>query len=418
MLRVSDTGRFLVDDSGKPFFYLADTVWATFGNVPIELWTPYLRYRRMQGYNALQISILPIVHDRSVGPGLIEPFAVKSDGSYDFDQRNEAYFAKAERMVEMAVERGFTPVLGVLWCCYAWNHGDPNPNRMTPDQVREYATYAAERFQRFDPIFFISGDTPQNDEEELDRYRIALDAVRSVCPRALCSMHLWGGQVPNERLRDGVDFYMYQSSHGANGQQQARILARKHLELPRKPVVNAEPCYEGHGRMGAEDRNKFSAFDVRRATWQSLLSGAVMGITYGAQGLWSGQVEGLRLMAEKGKFEAYDWEFAYQLEGSWDAAFAKWVFENFQLFTIEPADFMLNEDEEVVAAADAGRTRIAVYAPYTTSLIFDLDLSSYTCSVINLHDRRIWTPPVHCGATSTLEFPQFNHDMLFLAIKA
>jgi len=235
-------------------------------------------------------------------------------------------------------------------------------------------------------------------------------------PSALYTMHIAGRRVLDERLIDGIDFYMYQSGHPGGGQQSAQELAKKFQELPRKPILNGEPCYEGHGRMGVEDRNKFSAFDVRRATWQSLLAGASMGITYGAQGIWSGQVKGMRLMAEKRKFEAYDWEFAYQLEGSWDVGFAKWVFENFRLADIEPVDLVKNEDNEIVVAADADRTRIVAYAPYTTSIEFDVDLSGYTCSCINLHDRRIWTPPVRTGNTSLLELPQFNHDMLVLAL--
>jgi len=417
MLKVSDNARYLMHEDGTPFFYLADTVWAAFGNVPIESWEPYLRYRKMQGFNALQISILPIVHDRSVGPGLVEPFAKKADGSYEFSHRNEAYFAKAEQMTQMAVDHGFIPVLGVLWCCYAWRREKPNRNRMTPDQVRQYATFAAARFKKFDPIFFVSGDTPQDDDEEIELYRIALDACKSICPEALYTMHIAGGQVLDERLIDGVDFYMYQSGHGGQRQQSARGLATRFRRLPPKPILNGEPCYEGHGRMRVEDRNKFSAFDVRRATWQSLLSGASMGITYGAQGIWSGQVKGMRLMHERRKFEAYDWEFAYHLQGSWDAGFAKWVFESFRLADVEPVDLVLNEDEEIVAASDPGRSRIVAYAPYTTSIEFDMDLSAYTCSCINLNDRRIWTPPVRCGAASKLELPQFNHDVLFLALR-
>ncbi|MFC1713231.1 DUF4038 domain-containing protein [Candidatus Poribacteria bacterium] len=417
MLKISDNARYLVYEDGTPFFYLADTAWASFGNVPLELWEPYLRYRKMQGFNALQISILPIIHDRSVGPGLVEPFAKKENGAYDFSQRNEAYFAKAEKMVQMAVDYDFIPVLGVLWLCYAIQRNDPNLNRMSLDEVREYSTFAAGRFKKFDPIFFVSGDTPQHDDEEIDRYCVALEATKAVCPNALYTMHIAGGRVLHERLIDGVDFYMYQSGHGANGQQSAQGLAKQFQELPHKPIVNGEPCYEGHGRMGTEDRNKFSAFDVRRATWQSLLSGASMGITYGAQGIWSGQVKGMRLMAEKRKFEAYDWEFAYQLEGSWDVGFVKWVFENFKLADIEPVDLVKNDDNEIVAAADAARTKIVAYAPYTTSIEFDIDLSEYTCSCINLNDRRIWTPPVRTGSASMVELPQFNHDMLFLAIK-
>jgi len=417
MLKISDNARYLVCEDRTPFFYLADTAWASFGNVPLELWEPYLRYRKMQGFNALQISILPIIHDRSVGPGLVEPFAQDENGVYDFSQRNEGYFSKAEQMVQMAVDYGFVPVLGMLWCCYAVERKKPNPNRMTAEEVREFSTFAAGRFAKYDPIFFISGDTPQHDDEEIELYRVALDATKAVCPDALYTMHIGGRIVLDERLVDGIDFYMYQSGHGGNHQQASQTLARQFQELPKKPIVNGEPCYEGHGRMGMEDRNKFSAFDVRRATWQSLLAGASMGITYGAQGIWSGQVKGMRLMAEKRKFEAYDWEFAYQLEGSWDVGFAKWVFENFKLADIEPVDLVGNEDSEIVVATDAARTRIVAYAPYTTSIEFAIDLSAYTCSCINLNDRRIWNPPVRAGERSVVELPQFNHDMLFIAIE-
>jgi hypothetical protein len=418
MLKVSKNARYLVHEDGTPFFYLADTAWASFGNVPLALWEPYLRHRRMQGFNALQISILPIVHDRSIGPGLVEPFATRKDGSYDYQQWNEAYWIKAEEMVQMAVDYGFVPVLGVLWYCYAIQRdGTPNPNRMTLDQVREFATLAAKRFARFDPIFFISGDTPQYDDEEIERYRVALEATKAICPDALYTMHIAGRRVLDERLIDGIDFYMYQSGHAAHGQQSAQQLAQRFQALPLKPIVNGEPCYEGHGRMRTEDRNKFSAFDVRRATWQSLLAGASMGITYGAQGIWSGQVKGMRLIHEDRKFEAYDWEFAYQLQGAWDVGFAKWVFESFGLADIEPVDVIKNEDDEIVVAADADMCKIVAYAPYTTSIEFDIDLSGYTCSCINLDDRRTWTPPVRTGSTSVVELAPFNHDMLFLAIK-
>ena len=417
MLKISDNAHYLLYEDGTPFFYLADTAWASFGNVPLELWEPYLRYRQMQGFNALQISVLPIIHDRSVGPDLVEPFARKDNGAYDFSQRNEAYFAKAEKMTQMAVDYGFIPVLGMIWCCYAVQRNDVNPNRMSLDEVREFSTFAAERFKKFDPMFFISGDTPQHDDEEIDRYCVSLESTKAVCPDALYTMHICGGRTLHERLIDGVDFYMYQSGHGAGSQQSSQGLAKQFKELPLKPIVNGEPCYEGHGRMGSKDRNKFSAFDVRRATWQSLLSGANMGITYGAQGIWSGQVKGMRLMAEKRKFEAYDWEFAYQLEGSWDVGFAKWVYENFKLADIEPVDIVKNEDNEIVVAADSAMTKIVAYAPYTTSIEFDIDLSEYTCSCINLNDRRIWMPPVRTGSTSVFELPQFNHDMLFIAIR-
>ena len=84
MLKVSENARYLVHEDGTPFFYLVDTAWASFGNVPLALWEPYLCYRKMQGFNALQISILTIIHDRSIGPGLVEPFTEKENGVYNY----------------------------------------------------------------------------------------------------------------------------------------------------------------------------------------------------------------------------------------------------------------------------------------------------------------------------------------------
>ena len=422
MLRVNENSTHFESMDGKPFFYLADTSWASFGNVPIDAWEPYLRYRKAQNFNALQISVLPIIHDRSVGPGLIEPFAESSDGGYDLSQRNDAYFDKAEEMVRLAVEYGFVPVLGLLWLCYAIERDEPNPYRMTLDEVRAYTSYVVERFAAYDPVYFVAGDTQQR-EEEIGHYLACLETARSISPDSLYTHHIAGRRVLDERLRDDIDFYMYQSGHGADSQSAGRDLAKQFLALPRKPILNAEPCYEGHGRMRSEatDSNRFTAFDVRRATWQSLLAGAAVGITYGGQGVWSGHMSGMRLLAEKRKYEAYDWEWSYNLDGAWDVGYVKWVWENFDLFGVSPSSIVANairpDDPEVVSATDPGMTRVVAYAPYTTSLRVDLDLSDYTCSVINPADRRVWNPTVSFGAVSTVQCPQFNHDMLFLAIK-
>ena len=69
----------------------------------------------MQGFNALQINILP-QWDASGSDIDIQAFAVKADGTFDFFKLNEAYFDRAEKMIAMAVERGFLPALVLLWC--------------------------------------------------------------------------------------------------------------------------------------------------------------------------------------------------------------------------------------------------------------------------------------------------------------
>jgi hypothetical protein len=183
----------------------------------------------------------------------------------------------------------------------------------------------------------------------------------------------------------------------------------------KRPVVNAEPCYEGHGRV--DTRTRFNRFDVRKAVWQSLLSGAKMGVAYGAHGIWSCHFPGMRFMHTDRKFEPYDWEIALQLEGAWDAAYAKWLFEVYDLFDLIPVDLKLSQDDEVTVSANPELTKIAVYSPYSYDLELRLDLSGYRCHLIDLAQRRPLTPPVETGNTSTIRMARFNSDALFLATK-
>ena len=58
MLKISKNKQTLLKD-GKTFFYLADTCWSAFTNISDEEWDYYLYKRKVQGFNAIQINILP-----------------------------------------------------------------------------------------------------------------------------------------------------------------------------------------------------------------------------------------------------------------------------------------------------------------------------------------------------------------------
>ena len=56
-LTVAPDHRTLVRD-GKPFFWLADTIWSAFTNVTDEEWIAYLDKRSSQGFTVLQLNAL------------------------------------------------------------------------------------------------------------------------------------------------------------------------------------------------------------------------------------------------------------------------------------------------------------------------------------------------------------------------
>ncbi|MEM4180394.1 MAG: DUF4038 domain-containing protein [Nitrososphaerota archaeon] len=420
-ISVSDTRDYFLMD-GERFFYLADTWWSGFTNPTLSECRYYLDYRRMQGFNALQINIFP-QHDRSESANYVEPFEASPDGGWNFHRRNEEYFDRAERIVEMMVERGFTPALVVLWCNYVkgtWG-SKISPKRIIPlEYLEEYVSYVAERFGKYEPIFIVSGDTNFEEESSITYYKTALDIIKRMCPSSLTTMHLMGGlwEVPDVFVKSpNLDFYMYQSGHAGEHQSLSYELAEKFYKMPvKRPIVNGEPCYEGHSHGGRYGR--FGRFDVRKAIWQSLLSGAKAGTAYGAHGVWSWHERGRVFWGERFSGTPYDWRAALRFPGAFDASFAKWVFERYDLFDIEPAnEKLLNQTPEI--RVSEGRDKIVVYVPFGCDVRLRMDGVSCRWEGVELESRRVFKPAARLeGDCTVLEMPGFNSDVLFIGFKS
>ncbi|MBO3753799.1 MAG: DUF4038 domain-containing protein [Candidatus Brockarchaeota archaeon] len=423
-ITISKTRDYFLKD-GVKFFYLADTCWSAFTNPTFEEWEYYLEYRRMQGFNVLQINILP-QHDRSPSENYVDPFKTFPDGRWDFSRRNEKYFDRAEKMVEMAVERGFTPALVVLWCNYVkgtWG-SKISPSKIIPmDKLEEYVSYVAERYGKYNPIFIISGDTNFETGDSVEYYKTAFEIVDKICPNSLKTMHLAGGlwQVPETLVKlPSYDFYMYQSGHGKDAQHLSYELAQRFYNmLVKRPVVNGEPCYEGIGSIGSYSKyGRFNGFDVRKAVWQSLLSGAKAGVTYGAHGIWSWQGEGGNLKYPE-KYASiygapYYWRTALRFPGAFDVSFSKWVFEKHDLFDIKPAnEKLLNETAEI--RVSEGEGKIIVYTPFNTDIKLKSDESYSKWEGIDLETRRVFKPKVEITENGfIIKMTEFNNDLLII----
>ena len=169
---------------GRPWFYLADTVWSAFTNATELEWAEYLDYRREQGFNALQINILP-QWDRSLGASFPEPFRADRQGRWDFSAPNAEYFDRVKAMTAQAHGRGFVPALVLLWCNHVpgtWAAARNLGALIAPDQVGSYAKFVAETFAGFDPIYLVSGDTDFKDPATAALYLAALKAIAKQAP--------------------------------------------------------------------------------------------------------------------------------------------------------------------------------------------------------------------------------------------
>jgi hypothetical protein len=244
---ISKSKDFFIRD-GKPFFYLADTVWTAFSNITLEEWGEYLAYRRKQGFNAFQANVLTQWDGGRPDTGLY-PFEVDAAGKFDFTSRNEAYFQRAAKMVEMACQQDFIPVLVVLWDSYVkgtWMSTQGPANVMPLELVEPFTEYVVQTFSAYNPVYMVSGDTSFGSEEAPLYYMKAMKTIKRLCPDAITTLHVGGGvsEIPTALLySDLYDFYMYQSSHNLESQDLAYTLAQDFYKKPvKRPIVNGEPC--------------------------------------------------------------------------------------------------------------------------------------------------------------------------------
>ena len=415
--RVAADGRaFERDDTAA--FLVADTVWSAFADAETGEWRRYVRHRSRQGFTHLLISILPILHDRSVRASAREPFAVDTDGRYDYSAPDESYFENARDMVAVAREEGMQSALVLLWCCYVpgtWGADRTPWAPMTPAERGAYIDLAVERFADLDPMFIVSGDDAFTLDTANEIYHDALRRVAAAAPDVLTTMH----STPSAELPDAIaddpalSYYAYQAGHHFDEQSRTWELAQQYLDLSvRRPIVDLEPCYEGHGYGGGGGR--WSRAEVRAATWWSILGGASAGIGYGAHGLWQWHRPGAHFTSPDFSLAPFPWEVALQFPAADDVAFSAKIVTDAGLIGAAPAQHVLTDAYPGVRAALGRDGQLGVYVPYAGRVIINGRVESAT--MWDLEARRPIRPVLEIdGAQTVLGQADVPGDVLLVA---
>lgn len=416
MLKAAENGKSLVKD-GKPFFWLADTCWSAFTNISDAEWEYYLNHRKVQGFNVLQINILP------------QWDASGTDLNYhafdeDYLHLNEEYFAHAREMCIRAKEAGFELALVVLWSNFVpgtWASkiymNRLGKELMPFEAVENYVRKVHETFSDLEPVYVISGDTDFPTEETVAYYLSAARLLKSLAPDLTFTAHIKGRftDMPIE-LSELMDVMFYQSGHNSlDFGTPYKLSEEMQAKYPGKPLINSEPCYEQMGYSGGR-YGRWGQFEIRRAAWQSVLSGASAGITYGAAGIYSWHK--LNVGFSSGLGEGFDTpkpvEEALQFKGAWDYGYLRQLIEKMDARNITPRqDILLNNTEDIRVAEDSGR--YLVYMPSNTKLKLQLDLSDYQAKVIDLESRYMAELSVSVqDGVSVLPIHPFDKDVLVI----
>ena len=290
-LKVSENHRFLVTETGAPFFWLGDTAWELFHRLNREEATRYLEHRAKLGYNVVQAVALAELD------GHTEPNPYGFLPLTDFDPRRTAvkegpqndFWDHVDFIVEQAnalgITVGFLPTWGSNWHD---TKGDRKP-MFTTENAAVYGEWLGRRYKDAGIVWILGGDRPIDNDGQKEIIRAMAGGLRKGDGGShLITFHPPGGGGSAKWLHEEawLDFNMRQNGHAVEFTERYDQTRVDYDRVPVKPVLDAEPIYEEHPvSFNAKKFGHSIAADVRRAAYWDLFGGAC-GHTYGNHAVW------------------------------------------------------------------------------------------------------------------------------------
>jgi hypothetical protein len=153
------TGRYLVDQQGVPFLILGESPQSMIGNLSEADADLFLSNRKSHGFNTVWINLLCAGGTACNADGTtfdgIAPFTTGHGlSTYDLSTPNEAYFTRADRMLQLAAKYGFlvhlNPAETISWLPVLRSNGLA--------KARAYGRYLGMRYKDFPNLVWQSGN--------------------------------------------------------------------------------------------------------------------------------------------------------------------------------------------------------------------------------------------------------------------
>jgi hypothetical protein len=357
-VRVSKDGSHLEHADGTPFFWLGDTAW----NGPLmskaEDWDKYLNDRVAKKFTAIQF----VTTQWRTAPTNLEGEVAFT--GIDKIQINPAFFKRMDARIDALNAKGLLAVPVLLWAI----RGAENPGWYLPeDQAILMEKYLVARYGAHHVVWIPAGDTTYR-EANGEKWRRIARAVFGDDSHAPIVMHPQGMQSYVENYKDEkwLDIIGYQSGHGDNDAALKWIhsgpIAKEAQQFTTRPFINLEPPYEDH--IAYQSKQRHTDFTVRRASYWSLLNAPTAGLTYGAHGVWSWEVEPKEPLLHKGTGIAKPWFDAMNLPGSLQMKFLHEFFASLKWWELRPAPSLVasqsSDPAKFIAAAKTRSGDVAV----------------------------------------------------------
>ena len=358
--RVNDHGHFFQHDDGSPFFYLADTAWMLFNKLTDDDARRLFKDRAEKGFTVIQSVVFRDLFDPNT-PNVAgaPPFLTEAD--MHAVEMNPVWLDRVVRLTRLAGEYGLVmgllPTWGDKWNAHSNSAG---PVIMDASSGRRYCRRLSDRLGECgNVIWILGGDSPLQTRGHVELLRAMAEGIRAgASGDRLIAFHPPGpGSSEALHSEPWLDFHALQTSHIKPNVPNYAFIERLFGIRPAKPCLDMEPNYElspmfaigWHGVQPPRSAT-FSAYDVRKAYYRSVLAGAA-GFTYGC--------EPVRQLVRRGdRVHVWDgvdmplWTDAIHAPGSSQLAMLKGLLLERSYFTRVPAQELLLPLRQAGAWAD------------------------------------------------------------------
>lgn len=275
-----NTGAYhLSYNDGTPFFYVGCTAWNGALKSTDEEWQQYLSHRAANHYSVIQFVTTQWRGCEHDSKGEV---AFTGSGRIEI---NTDFFKRLDDKIDQINAHGLVAAPVLLWALQFGDGRHLSPGYFLPEnEAVLLAQYMVARFGANQVIWILGGDGRYINEYEQRWKNIGRRVFADAHP-GIVAQHPQGSSWIGEAYKDEhwLDIVGYQSSHNNSERVVDWInkgpMAETWDKLPARPLMNMEPNYE-------EIYFRFTAEDVRNASYWSIFATPISGITYGANGIW------------------------------------------------------------------------------------------------------------------------------------
>lgn len=323
---------------GTPFLWIGCTAWNGLLKSTDQEWDTYLKHRVEHHYSVIQC-----VATQWRGADMNSHLQVAFTGQKPI-QINPAFFQHLDQKISKINQYGLVAALVLLWALPYGEGRELSPGfQLGQVEAILLAKYIVARYGAHHVVWLPGGDGLYTHIYE-QRWKNIGRALFGEEHPGVVALHPMGRSWVGDTYadEDWVDVIGYQSGHSSTKSTVEYITrgpaVQKWDQLPPRPIINMEPCYE-------EIFHRITADDVRNAAYWSLFGTAISGFTYGANGIWPWIREGETILnhGELSRQSVSTWQDSINLSGSLQVGYLAEFMQQFSWWELRPDSSLLVE---------------------------------------------------------------------------